>query len=173
MLQFQVKVKKYLNPTKVKYPCGGCGQACMDMVSLKDPQFEHHSVQCDKWYHLICVHLKGNEPELQEGSTLEYFCPTCHDTEHNVHNSGIQPSTSKNDDMQCVQAPSVKGKGCGGKVHPKNNEHKRRQILAKKFPKMLKIVLSIRLSSSCVFYHGAVSLWQLHSTMLKLWTVLN
>ena len=106
--------EKDLNPTKVKYPCGACGQACMDMASLKDPQFEDHSVQCDKcddWYYLICVHLKVNEPELQEGSTLEYFCSTCCDTEHNVHNSDVQPSTSKNDDMQCVQAPSVKEKG--------------------------------------------------------------
>ena len=129
--------EKDLNPTKVKKPCGACGQACMDMASLKDPQFEDHSVQCDKcdkWYHLICVHLKGNEPELQEGSTLEYFCPTCRDTEHNVHNSDIQPSTSKNDDMQCVQAPSVKKKVVQKKGTSKKQCRQKEKNPAKKVP---------------------------------------
>ena len=36
--------EKNLNPTKVKYSCCVCRQACMDMASLKDPQFEDHSV---------------------------------------------------------------------------------------------------------------------------------
>ena len=40
--------EKDLNATKVKYPCGVSGRACMDMASLKDPQFEDHSVQSDK-----------------------------------------------------------------------------------------------------------------------------
>ena len=33
--------------------------------------------KCDKWHHLICVGLTGNELELEEGSDLEYFCPKC------------------------------------------------------------------------------------------------
>ena len=130
--------EKDLNPTKVKYQCGVCDQECMDMASLKDPQFKDHSVQCDKcdrWYHLICVHLCWNESELQDGSTLEYFCPTCCASENIAQNSEIQPSTSQDESIQSATAPSIKGKGHGKKVHPKNNAHKRKRILEKQFKK--------------------------------------
>ena len=42
--------------------------------------FEEFSVGCDGsqlWYHYVCVGLSGQEPQLQEGSELPYFCPKC------------------------------------------------------------------------------------------------
>ena len=71
---------KDLNPNKVDFPCGKCGKACMEMANLKDPQFEDHSVGCDKcekWYHLFCVDLDGTAEYVQENSNLEYYCPNC------------------------------------------------------------------------------------------------
>ena len=70
---------KQLNPNKVDFPCGTCRKECMEMANLKDPQFEDHSVgcnKCQKWY-LICVKLDGTEEYVQENSNLEYYCPNC------------------------------------------------------------------------------------------------
>ena len=44
------KVKK---GSETKYPCGKCLKECVDIESVKDPQFEDFSVCCDKWYHYM------------------------------------------------------------------------------------------------------------------------
>ena len=67
----------------------------MDVQDIQDPQFEDFSVGCDKcnkWFHYICIHLSGQEPELQENSDLPYYCPDC---------------------VQSQQVPKCKGKGRG------------------------------------------------------------
>ena len=101
---------KQLNPNKVDFPCGTCGKECMEMANLKDPQFEDHSVGCDKcqkWYYLICVELDGTEEYVQENSNLEYYCPNC-TLKHPELLNVMQQYTAK-----CV--PKSKGKGRGKK----------------------------------------------------------
>ena len=48
---------KDLNPNKIDFPCGKYGKACMEMASLKDPQFENHSVGCDKCEKMVPLGL--------------------------------------------------------------------------------------------------------------------
>ena len=72
--------EKDMNPNKMDFPCGICGNACIEIESIKDPQFEDQSIscdKCDKWFHFICVNITGNEANVQSGSGLPYFCPTC------------------------------------------------------------------------------------------------
>ena len=74
-----------------KYLCGNCLKECIDVESVKDPQFEDFSVccdKCDKLFHYICLNLTGNEPELQEGSTVPFFCANCQST-------GLNPKSGK------------------------------------------------------------------------------
>ena len=65
---------------KLNYPCGKCGNECIDILDANDARFEEFSVLCEfcnKWYHLVCEHLLGNEDVLQEGSSLKYQCSMC------------------------------------------------------------------------------------------------
>ena len=66
--------------TKIKFPCGICKKECIDILSKKKASFEEFSVECDAcstWFHYVCVNLSGTEPQLQDGSDLPYFCPSC------------------------------------------------------------------------------------------------
>ena len=72
--------KKDIDVKLIQYPCGSCGKECIDVESVKDPHFEDFSVGCDKcmkWYHYTCQGLNGSEPQIQEGSSLPYFCNVC------------------------------------------------------------------------------------------------
>ena len=89
--------EKDMNPNKVDFPCGICGNAYIEIESIKDPQFEDQSIGCDKWFHFICVNITGNEANVQAGFDLPYFCPTCQEP-----NSTIDGNT-----------PSISGKGKG------------------------------------------------------------
>ena len=91
-----------MNPNKIYFPCGICGNACSEIESIKYPQFEDQSIgydKCDKWFHFMCVNITGNEPNVQAGSDLPYFCPTCQEP-----NSTIDGNTPTS---------SAKGKGKG------------------------------------------------------------
>ena len=86
---------------------------------MKRAKFENHSVCCDKcdvWYHLVCLGLKGTEPEFVEGSTLPSFCPSCAATHQSSNDNPpesvneCEPSTSNNNEHV---PKSRKGKGHG------------------------------------------------------------
>ena len=74
--------KEVQHPHKkeIKYPCGKCGTECTDILNVQEARFEEFSILCDfcnKWYHLICEQLIGNEPILQEGCSDKYRCREC------------------------------------------------------------------------------------------------
>ena len=82
----------------IQFPCGICGKECVNVESLKDAQFEDFSAGCDMcqlWFHYMCVGLKGNEPELQEGSNLEYYCPKCQTSRRKSVHDKLKRSTHK------------------------------------------------------------------------------
>lgn len=86
---------------------------------MKRAKFEDHSVCCDKcnvWYHLVCLGLKGTEPEIIEGSTLPFFCPSCTQQSSNANSeddvNACEPSTSQYDENVPKRS---KGKGRGKK----------------------------------------------------------
>ena len=63
-------------PKEVDYPCGVCGKACIDLVNIEAFPFEDWSIQCDKcdkWYHLVCEKLTGNEKKVQPKSHKKSF----------------------------------------------------------------------------------------------------
>ena len=71
--------KKSLKPP-VCYPCGKCGKECIDIMNRANAEFTDFSVLCDfcnKWYHLICEALRGDEECLKEGSAAVYKCHQC------------------------------------------------------------------------------------------------
>ena len=106
--------ERKIKETSIKFPCGQCGKKCIDVESVWDPKFEDFSVGCDncnKWYNYICVDLDGNEPELQDGSCLPYYCPTCRTTfNENPPKKGKGKKSSLNakakDSLQCHAAVS-------------------------------------------------------------------
>ena len=113
--------KQKVQPKETKYPCGKCHKECIEVELMKRARFEDHSVCCDKceiWYHLVCLGLKGNEPEIIEGSTLPFFCPSCTEIQQLSDENSSQrlqqcePSTSYND--QNIPK-TTKGKGHGKK----------------------------------------------------------
>ena len=64
----------------VPYPCGICGKECIDIMNKQDAVFADFSVLCDfcnKWYHLICEGLTGQEQSLQEGNAGVFKCKAC------------------------------------------------------------------------------------------------
>ena len=86
--------EKQMNPKKIDFPCGSCGHAYLEIESLKDPQFEDHSIGCDKWFYFIYINLTGNEANVQPGLDLPYYCPTCQQTSAPISSSNVQ-QTSK------------------------------------------------------------------------------
>ena len=106
-----------VQPKQNKYPCGKCHKECIEVTLMKRAKFEDHSVCCDKcdvWYHLVCLGLKGNEPEIVKGSTLPYFCHSCTVTQEASDDTTAQsvnecePSTSHGEEHV---PKSTKGKG--------------------------------------------------------------
>ena len=71
---------------------------------MKDPHFDDFSVGCDKcmkWYHYTCQGLNGSEPEIQEGSSLPYYCNVC------------KLSLPESEDQTNIKSVVQKGKGKG------------------------------------------------------------
>ena len=47
---------------------------------MRNPTLEDFSVLCEicnKWFHYICLRLKGDKDKLKEENDIPYYCPTC------------------------------------------------------------------------------------------------
>ena len=111
------------------FPCGVCGQECIEILHESEASIEQFSVQCDKchkWFHYPCMQLTGNEPELQENSELPFYCTQCVTTDDQQRHSispedditdevlssisdHVEPSTS----ASTSKKTNKKGYGCG------------------------------------------------------------
>ena len=103
-------MKKEAMKKIIQFPCGHCGKESVDVESLQDAQFEDFSVGCDKcqqWFHYMCMGLKGNEPELSEGSNLEYFCSKFKKTTKKSSNAACQ--LNKSDTHSVAKSKNLKG----------------------------------------------------------------
>jgi len=58
-----IKSKGKAKKAKIMWPCGICGNNCVDQSVACDG--------CDTWYHFICIHV--DEDELPD----EWFCNSC------------------------------------------------------------------------------------------------
>ena len=103
------------NP-EVEYPCGVCNKECIDIIHDTQAKFEEFSVQCNKcnkWYHYICMNLNGNEPELQENSSLPYFCTFCkrntahEDVDDHANNSESNLAVTDDQNSEELEQPNV------------------------------------------------------------------
>ena len=82
------------------FPCGICGQECIEILHESEASIEQFSVQCDqckKWFHYPCMQLNGNEPELQENSELPFYCTQCGNNSEKEMNSNITQQDSTNE----------------------------------------------------------------------------
>ena len=106
---------KVPDKTQVDFPCGFCGRECIEIVLDSQKVFENFSVQCNKctkWYHYQCMNLIGKEPELQENSTLPFFCTNCVDTQGSNDNNVQKENNSEMDvSDSTVQASDHKYQG--------------------------------------------------------------
>ena len=93
----------------IDFPCGLCGNECVEIKSMKCAKFEDLSVECNgcqKWYHYICMNLTGKEPELQEGSQLPYFCSKCK-SESNQLSSDLNAMSVDAEQSQSIQSSKL------------------------------------------------------------------